>query len=423
MIRTGIHLAMMAAVAGLLTACGSDNIASNKFEKATTECEGEAAAGRFVVHFNDGRSQVVTAASKQEFLDGFVTDNLSTIEYAEHDFRVRMKVEPLSTIPRSTAVNNWGVTRVEADALWSQGVTGDGVTVAVIDSGMDFTHPQLVARALKNPGEMGVDANGQDRATNGIDDDGNGFIDDAIGFDFHKSQPLKGDYNYHGSHVAGIIAAEHADTSAGARSYVQGVAPGARILPLAFLNEDGDGYISDAVTAIKYAVQRGARVINASWGGTMCSRSLRQMVYSLEKKGIVFVAAAGNDSSNVDYYPEYPASLNLGAQITVGATGEQNYRAEYSNYGAVSVHIFAPGTNIVSTVPGGLGTLSGTSMATPMVAGAAALLLSAEPTASPLQLRQALAASASKRSDYVNASQGRMNLHNALAELRRLLQP
>lgn len=421
---TMYRLAMMAAAVTVLSACGSQKTSSSVFEKTETEeCEAAAMQTRFVVRFVDGSTEVVEAPSKQEFLDGFVTKNLQRIEYAEPDFMVKTRARELASAPvtASAVINNWGPQRIEAEKMWEAGVTGAGIVVAVVDSGMDFAHAQLAPQVFVNPGEQGLDAHGDERATNGIDDDGNGFTDDAIGYDFFANKPLKGDYNYHGSHVAGIIAAAHSDTTSGSRSYVQGVAPGAKILPLAFLNSEGDGLMSNGVTAIKYAADRGARVINASWGGPMCSRSLRDVIASLEARGIVFVAAAGNDSVNVDRYKEYPASLNLGSQITVGATGEQNYRAEYSNYGPLAVHIFAPGTNIISTIPGGFGTLSGTSMATPMVSGAVALLLSAEPAATPSQIRQALSAAAAKRSDYENASRGRLNLANALGELRRIL--
>jgi subtilisin family serine protease len=428
------RLACLIGLLFILSACAPQKTPSSVFESATDDCSANVIANRYMVRYEDGSWTVVRAKSDKDFVQGYLTRNLRRIRYAEPDYRVRAAlpsseassstVAVAATMPPSTTyADNWGAARVDADTLWQQNVRGQNITVAIVDSGMDLTHPQLASRVLANPGEQGLDEQGHDRATNGVDDDGNGYVDDALGYDFVRTQPLAGDYNYHGTHVAGIIAAEHADTQAGAGAHVEGIAPAAQILPLAFLDESGSGAMSDGVRAIEYAVNRGVRVINASWGGTMCSHSLRDVIASLDARGIVFVTAAGNDSADIDTYKEYPASLNLAAQITVGATGDHDYMAQYSNYGARAVHIFAPGTSIISTLPGGrMGALSGTSMATPFVAGAVALLLSAEPTATPSQIRQALYNSAIRRVDYVNASEGRMDLRTALSELRRLLQ-
>lgn len=410
----------------LTAACGEQRTATGSFEKASDECIGEAIPKQFMVRYKDGRIEKVNAPSKEEFISGFLTDNLDQIEYAEHDYFVRAGVpvkpgEIKQKLAQSMWADNWGAERVGAHQLWQQNLRGAGITVAVIDTGMDLNHPQLKKRVAANSGEQGLDNSGRDRASNGVDDDGNGFVDDALGYDFARSRPLQGDYTYHGSHVSGIIAAEHTDTNAQGAPYVQGVAPQAKILPLAFLDETGSGAMTDAVRAVYYAVERGARVINASWGGPGCSRSLQDAVLSLESRGIVFVAASGNESMNIDRNKTYPGSLDLPAQITVGAIGYYGNMSQYSNYGLRSVHIFAPGDGIVSTVPGGIASLDGTSMAAPFVSGAIALLLGAEPTATPAQIRQALYNSSVRNSDFLNASQGRLFLTNALTELRRIL--
>src|SRR5262249_39786115 len=147
------------------------------------------------------------------------------------------------------------------------GLRGQGVKVAIIDSGVDISHPQLSANIAINAGETGIDGNGKDRRTNGVDDDGNGFVDDVTGYDFvHQSGQMIDD-DGHGTHVAGIIAAAH--TAKDIRTDVmQGIAPSAKILPLKFLGNDGSGYLSDAMRAVDYAVKAGAKVVNASWGGT-----------------------------------------------------------------------------------------------------------------------------------------------------------
>lgn len=404
-----------------LTACGKQQLASDAFEKASDACASNILEKRFVVKNRDGSIEVVEANSREEFINGYLTENLDQIEYAEHDFRVRVSDQkPIVRTMFTSFADNWGAKRVNVSALWQQNVRGSGVTVAVVDTGMDLNHPQLRKQIAVNLGEIGADAQGRDRSTNGIDDDGNGWVDDAGGYDFLRNRPLQGDYTGHGTHVAGIIAAAHNDVSAQAAGYVQGMAPAAKVLPLAFLDDSGSGAMIDGVRAIRYAVQRGAKVINASWGGAGCSRALRDTLAELRSHGVIFVSASGNDSLNVDRWPMYPASLDYPAQIVVGAVGEHDFMADYSNYGKNRVHLFAPGSEIVSTYPdGSMVALSGTSMATPFVAGAIALLLSAEPTAEVEKIRQVLYTTARKRDEYLNASQGRMDLERALTELRQ----
>lgn len=408
----------------ILSSCGNKSSAYDSFEKTSLGCEGNAASQQFIVQFFDGSSKVVRANSKEEFIEGYLTENLNRIAYAEHDYSVHVETPSATGSPKifSQFADNWGAERVNASALWSQGIYGSGITVAVVDTGVDIVHPQLQGRIFVNSGEQGLDSHGRDKASNGIDDDGNGFVDDISGYDFVSDTALTGDNQYHGTHVAGIIAAEHNDSTASEQPYVQGLAPRASLLPLAFLDSTGDGVISSGVAAIKYAVAQGARVINASWGGSGCSRSLQETISTLASKNIFFVSAAGNESSNIDRWPTYPASLVLPAQLVVGATGSFDNMSQYSNYGAKSVLLFAPGDEIISTFPGNqMYSLSGTSMATPFVAGAVALLLSAEPTASIAQVRQALSQAAYHRSEYLNSSRGRLDLRVALQKLRAML--
>lgn len=403
-----------------LTACGKQRSSSAAFEKAGDDCLADVIPNSFVVKYFDGRSERIIADSKEEFIAGYLKENLESIEYAEHDFKVKIADVVSPRALQTGFADNWGVTRVNAQALWQQDVRGAGVIVAVVDTGMEINHPQLRKQVATNPGELGVDSLGRDKSSNGVDDDGNGFIDDSAGWDFTINSPLTKDYTGHGTHVAGVVAAAHTDTNAQAASYVQGIAPSAKILPLAFLDDSGSGSMLDGVLAIQYAVKRGAKVINASWGGASCSRSLKDTIAQLESQGVIFVSASGNDGANIDRMPMYPAALSFPAQIVVGATGERDYMAEYSNYGPIHVHLFAPGTDIVSTFPGGaMASLSGTSMAAPFVSGAVALLLSAEPNANVAKIRQALYSSATRRSEYLNASQGRMNLGQALTFLRQ----
>jgi subtilisin family serine protease len=414
---------MFIAAIFALSACGQQRTASSTFEKTSEECLGLAIPQSFVVKYFDGHTEVVSAESKDKFINGFLTKNLDKIEYAEHDFRAKISASDVHAMDGiSSWADNWGEANVSAGEIWQQNIRGEGVTVAIIDTGMDLSHPQLRNQIAVNTGETGLDSKGHDKATNGIDDDGNGYIDDAYGFDFVTNSGLTGDHQGHGTHIAGVIAGEHSDSQVKQAAYVQGLAPKAKLLPLAFLDEKGQGSMIDAVRAVTYAVSRGAKVINASWGGSGCSRSLKEEIASLSEQGVVFVTAAGNESSNIDRVMSYPASLALPAQITVGAIGDHNTMANYSNYGAGTVNIFAPGTAVVSTFPGGrLASMTGTSMATPFVAGAVALLLSAEPTAKVETIRQAIYNSAIKDQSYINSSRGRLNLTSSVTELRKLM--
>ena len=275
------------------------------------------------------------------------------------------------------------------------GIGSPDVIVAVIDDGVDFSHPDLAARAWVNPGEAG------ELATNGIDDDGNGYIDDVHGWDFCNDVAAvhEAGMDGHGTHVAGTIAA-----SLDGKGIV-GVAPGIRIMALKFIDDSGQcGRDDMAVAAIDYAASFGVPIINASWGGPQPSAVLDA---AIAESGALFVAAAGNWSLDLDQPggPRfYPASSTLPNVLTVGAIDQTGKRASFSNFGTKSVDIAAPGTNILSTYPAMSGCLSpcyvwsaGTSMAAPHVSGVAALAGSASPAllADPVKLRSRLLATGS----------------------------
>lgn len=254
------------------------------------------------------------------------------------------------------------------------------VVVAVVDTGVDYNHPDLNAAIWGNPGESGA------KAHNGIDDDRNGYVDDYMGWDFVENDnkpydktggPFGGNPG-HGTHCAGVIGAVN-DNSYG----ITGIAAGVKIMPLRFLSEKGQGTTANAVKAILYAVNNGAAVISNSWGGAdeggAVSKALREAFALASQRGRLLVVAAGNSKTNVDASPlsATPASFNVPTQITVAATGKGGTLASFSNYGASLVHIGAPGVGILSTVPNGkFMNMDGTSMATPVVAGAAALFWS-----------------------------------------------
>ena len=403
-----------------MEAVGSLGFQSPFVLNPTDGCTGAVIKHQYIVTWKNGAITKEYGESDDSFAQNFIGAFKDQIQLAEPDMTVTIPeaVQALIEVQTVTRADNWGAIKVEAGKVWQQGVYGQGALVAVVDTGIDRSHPQLAPRLALNTGEMGTDAQGRDKSSNGVDDDKNGFVDDWNGWNFvaRTNSPL--DDNGHGTHVSGIIAAQHSDTVAQAANYVQGIAPKAVILPLKFLDSDGTGALSDAVSAINYAVARGANVINASWGGTACSVTLRSAIANLVAKNILFVVAAGNDSVDLGEQPRYPASFSYLSQLTVGATGLFDSMATYSNYGTPSVHLFAPGTLIISTFPNAtMAALSGTSMATPFVTGTAALLYGTHPDATLTQIRGAILGSVFKNSQYLNQTQGRLDLSGLLAAI------
>ena len=281
-----------------------------------------------------------------------------------------------------------GLADIDIDGLEALRITGGSsdVVVAVIDDGVDFSHPDLADRAWVNPGESGA------LATNGIDDDGNGFIDDVNGWDFCNDDASVHDAGEdgHGTHVAGTIAASLNGSG------IVGVAPGVKVMAVKFI-DDGAlcGRDDMAIAAIDYAASFGIPIINASWGAP--SRSV-PLELAIADSGALFVAAAGNQGWNLEATPTasranrfYPAQATLANILSVAAVDQRGALASFSNYGSVAVDITAPGTNILSTYPDNRYVWSdGTSMAAPHVAGVAALaasVMDGVPTASALKAR------------------------------------
>jgi len=320
-------------------------------------------------------------------------------------------------------LNNTGQSRGVADAdidapeAWNITTGSRSVVVAVIDTGVDYTHPDLAANIWTNTGEVAGD---------GIDNDGNGFIDDVRGWDFANRDADPMDDQGHGTHVAGTIGAV-GDNGVG----VAGVNWQVSIMPLKFLGADGSGSTSNAIAAINYATRMrrdfGVNVVatNNSWGGGGASTALRLAIEAGEQAGILCVAAAGNDSTNNDVTPSYPANSTSGV-ISVAATDRNNSLASFSNYGSTTVDVAAPGVSILSTLPGGrYGAYSGTSMATPHVAGIVALLAAADPTATAARIREAILTTTSPVAALAGkvASGGLVNAAAALESLRSLPTP
>ncbi len=272
----------------------------------------------------------------------------------------------------------WGLdsaSGINATGAWEVSTGSEDVVVAVIDTGIDYTHPDLAANLWMNPGEI---------ALNGIDDDGNGYVDDVYGANTSTGASNPGDpfdNNEHGTHVAGTVGAV-----GGNGIGVVGVNHSVKLMALKFMDAQGGGRLSDAILAIEYMidqkVNRGVnvRVANNSWGGGGYSPALHAAIERARAAGIIFVAAAGNAGQDTDLFPAYPAGYEVDNVVAVAAVDRDGTLASFSNRGAESVDIVAPGVDIVSTLPGNnYGQLSGTSMAAPHVAGALALLFAIEP--------------------------------------------
>jgi subtilisin family serine protease len=309
------------------------------------------------------------------------------------------------------ALHNTGaVGRADADIdapdAWNLTTGSASVLVGIVDTGADVAHPDLAPNIAVNPGESGGG-----RETNGVDDDGNGLIDDVRGWDFAAGDNNPADTFGHGTHVTGTIGARGNDGRGTA-----GVAWSAGLLPLRALNDQGWGSSLDIADAMAYAARRGARVVNVSLGGAGHSQAMLDAICGAPDT--LFVVAAGNDGTNVDQEPFYPCAYAAANVICVAATDARDALASFSNRGAGAVDLAAPGAQILSTVPGGGHALySGTSMATPHVAGAAALLFAQRPERTPQQVKDALMQSVDRLPGLAGAVQsgGRLNVAAALA--------
>jgi subtilisin family serine protease len=339
---------------------------------------------------------------------------LDGVEYAEPLFR-----RSLSSLPNDPLNTKQSyLEQVHAPEGWGLEQGDSSIVIAIVDTGIDPLHPDLRDAVWTNPGESGRDNVGNDRRSNGIDDDRNGFVDDWRGYDFFGSDGRTPDNDpspghWHGTHVAGIAAAS-GDNGVG----VTGVGFGARLLSLKISGDapDVDPILSGGFDAILYASKMGARIINCSWGGPGRSRAEQEVVDLAVARGSLIVAAAGNEGDRTELYPaSYRGVLSV-ASVTSG-----DRRSNFSNYNSF-IGIAAPGEGIYSTMPvgsGSYGVASGTSMATPIVAGAAALVVSRFPGLAPDAVAAVLRAGA----DDIDSSNpgyrallgtGRLNIERSL---------
>ncbi len=279
---------------------------------------------------------------------------------------------------------NWALDVINAPEVWNQNITGNGIVVAVVDTGVDYNHPDLDGNIWRNPGEI---------AGNGIDDDRNGFIDDIRGWDFVSSDnnPMDLDFNGHGTHIAGSIAAERNNFG------ITGIAYNAHIMPVRVLPAFGTSNPNNVAAGIRYAADNGANVINLSLKKDDDTfNQLTNAIQYANNKGSVVVMAAGNSGG---IQPEYPAINADRWGIAVGSIDVRGRMDDSSNRSGFTPldYLVAPGVDIFSTTPGNDYELeSGTSFAAPQVAGVAALVLSANPTLTPAQVEYILTTTANR---------------------------
>ncbi|MBT3201177.1 MAG: S8 family serine peptidase, partial [Phycisphaerales bacterium] len=347
----------------------------------------------------------------------------SGVLYAEPNFVYSISSGVTPNDPALTNGSLWGLNNtgqsggtadadIDAPEAWSITTGSSDVVIGVIDTGVDYTHADLVGNMWVNPGETVGD---------GIDNDANGYIDDVYGWDFVNNDNDPMDGHGHGTHVSGTIGGVGDDGSG-----IVGVNWDVSIMALKFLDDSGSGSTGDAIAAIDYATMMrqyyGINVVatNNSWGGGMYSSALLDAIETAGQEGILFVAAAGNESQNNDVVTHYPSDYNSQYILSVAATDRDDELASFSNYGAVAVDLAAPGVSIYSSVPGnGYASYNGTSMAAPHVAGVVALLAASQPDAAAGEIRDAILAGVDPIANLtgLTATGGRLNAYSSLLML------
>jgi subtilisin family serine protease len=348
-----------------------------------------------------------SARALSEFRSGVVrkVEGFSGVRFAEPNYIYRVTDLPES-VPNDTDFNKlWAMKNsgqqdpsgragkvgsdIKATEAWALTTGSNDVVVAVIDTGVNYNHPDLAANIWIKPGTTNV------HGYNAITD---------------KEDPM--DDHSHGSHCAGTIGGV-GDNGKG----VAGVSWKVKIMGVKFLSAGGSGSLEDAIKAIDYATANGAHIMSNSWGGGGFSQALKDSIQRAADKNILFIAAAGNDTSDNDGRPSYPASYEVPNVVSVAASNNLDALSYFSNWGRSSVHLMAPGENIWSTTLNSeYKSYSGTSMATPHVSGATALLLSREPSLTPAEVKVRLMATTDKIKAYRTkiASMGRLNLYNLM---------
>ncbi len=308
----------------------------------------------------------------------------------------------------------WGLKLTDSASAWKITQGSKDIVIAVIDTGIDKNHEDLKENLWVNKGETGKDKNGKNKATNGIDDDKNGYVDDVHGWNFVSNNHSLIDNHGHGTHISGILGAV-----GGNGKGVSGVSPKVSIMTLKYYDPKSPGInnLENTVRSIHYAVENGANIINYSGGGLEFSAQEKAAIKKAQKKGILFVAAAGNERSNSDKLKYYPADYDLDNIISVTAIDTTKKILPSSNYGVVTVDIAAPGKEIYSTLPNGrYGFMTGTSQATAFVSGVASLIMAHNRDYSASQVAKYI----KNTGDVVDSLKGKTRFNRKLNSYRAL---
>jgi len=337
-----------------------------------------------------------------------VGDAVARLERSENVLYAEPDVtRSAARIPNDTYfTQQWGLNMIGMPAAWNRTTGSSAVTVGVVDSGVDATHPDLTPNLARNSGESGGG-----RETNGLDDDADGLVDDWRGWDWVDGDNDPADPNGHGTHVAGTLGARGNDARG-----VAGVAWQVKVMPLRVLDANNQGRISDVIAAYSFAASKNLPIVNASLAGPTYSQAEHDAIKAAS--GTLFVVGAGNDGRDNDAAGSYPCNQPLPNVICVTASDRLDGRPGFASYGRRAVDLAAPGVDIVSSLPGRQwGSMSGTSSSTPHVAGTAALMKSLYPQSSVAAIRASLLASVDARPAFtgVTVTGGRLNADRALA--------
>ncbi|HLE10700.1 MAG: hypothetical protein A2504_02475 [Bdellovibrionales bacterium RIFOXYD12_FULL_39_22] len=370
-----------------------------------------------VVPIKIAKSIFLSIKLKQSDVLTFLSKKKGQFKYVEANYRWKIMTQD-ELYPKQWNLENTGnnysnpitnsVKGADLDIVraWEISKGDRQIKIAVIDTGIDYNHPDLSDNIWINGQEFRGQAN--------IDDDKNGYIDDIYGYNFVKNSGDPMDDQGHGTHCAGIIGAAHNNFG------IAGVMANVSLMALKFIDKNGDGSTEGALRAIEYALAQEVDVLSNSWGGGEYSQALFDAIAEANKEGIIFVAAAGNFGENNDNLHLYPASYKLPNIVSVGSHGADDELSTFSSYGEQSVDLAAPGEKILSSLPKNkYGMLSGTSMAAPHVAGMAGLYLSVFGKTLPAQLKEELQKSAIHHPSYrkQTISGGRANAYNLLAKI------